>query len=163
MTVEKRNAWLVDHIGEITETITRYCEKHNRDDFEELYLEIVEWVIGWLDTHEEPPTYASMLVGNKVHRVALNRDKRVFEEPHFCFELLYSPDFYKNLLPEEVCTICKLNDFEKKVFMNIVYDDLNFKQCGLILGHTQHYIRCCWGKIQSKIRIHLRSVYGIFE
>lgn len=163
MSEEKRNEWLVENIGSVTETITRYCKKHERDDFEELYLEIIEWLIGWLDKHEEPPTYISQLVGNKVHKVATKKDKHNFEEPHFCFELLYSPDFYKNLLPEEVCNVCKLTDLEKVIFMNIVYDELSFKQCGMILGHTQHYIRCRWDKIQSKIKVHLRGVYGILE
>ena len=163
MCEEKRNEWLVKNIGSVTEVITRYCEKHDRTDFEELYLEIIEWLIGWLDKHEEPPTYVSTLVCNKVHKVAIKKDRHDLEEPHFCFELLYSPDFYKNLLPEEICKVCKLTELEKVIFMNIVYNDMTFKQCSLDLGHTQRYIKHCWDKIQSKIKIHLRGVYGILE
>ena len=144
MNIDERNTWLVDNIEHVTQLLTNFCNKYEEVDFEELYLEIIERLISFLDTHEHV-RYGYFLSDTSKHiniwqwiqnqSMKFKKSKKVIEEPHYCFEELYFRDLDLNFITDYVYEIAKevLNPWELATFLMRVEWECSFKDIAEIL------------------------------
>lgn len=148
MNIEERNAWLVDNIEHVTRLLTDFCDRYKEVEFEELYLEIIERLIAFLDSHEQTRCgyFTSSITGkesnvfqwilNQSIRYKNKKSKKVKEEPHYCFELLYLEDLELNFVTDYIYTIAKeiLDPMELAVFLLRIEWECTFDDISAILG-----------------------------
>lgn len=150
MNIDERNSWLVDNMEHITRLLTDFCGRHKGVEFEELYLEIIEKLIGFLDSHDlvhygyfksdtGKETNVWQWILNQSRRFKDSKEKKNKEEPHYCFELLYLNDLDNlelNFVTDYIYEIAKkeLSPMELAVFLMRIEWECTFEEIATILG-----------------------------
>ena len=145
MNIDERNTWLVSNIEHITRLLRDFCDRYKEVEFEELYLEMIEKIIEFVDTHElvDPgyfrsdkgtTTYIWQWILNQSMRIR-NKKKNV-EEPHYCFELLYLEDLDIPFISEYIykTAVEVLNPWELASFLLKAEWDCTFSEIAETIG-----------------------------
>lgn len=129
MDLDSRNKWLVENMPSVCETIQRYCDRDPELDYDELYLEMVEYLILRCDYDnkmlEYKPKDIKGIVGRKINYIR-HKPKSVEEpyDPEFFKTRLYFEEFDKHLIQWEfVESSSNLTDIEKDVFIKHVFGE----------------------------------------
>lgn len=156
MTQEMRNNWLLNHMDIITSTIHRYCSRDETLNYDDVYSEIMFWLIKRLDDIygdeliDISDSRLKQLVGNKIN--SFKKRVEIPEDLHdpSDFEELYFPDLETGITLWEFDSV-ELTDRERKVFDMYITGDFTLDEIAKEYQLTQERIRQIYIKACRKI------------
>lgn len=156
MTQEERNKWLLDNMDVITSTIHRYCGRDPELDYDDIYSEIMEYLIKRLD-QDHSGKYQKMKsceitqkVGNRIHSVRGRAKPN--EELHdpADFEELYFPDLESGITKWEYDSV-PMSERERIVFDKYITGDYTLDEIADEFNVTRERVRQIFSKACKKV------------
>lgn len=162
MTIEKRNEWLVNHLEHIEKTVKRFCDRYEECTYDEMYSDVIMWLIEKLDedtadrfTDISKSNFTTMVLArlNTLRkRVPLKEDP---VDPS-TFEIVYTPDFYRNIIPWECEKYVKMSTKEMGIFFDYTFGDcITLEDLSKKYGHTEARIGQIYKKACEKVLFQL--------
>lgn len=156
MTQEERNNWLVKNIDIITSTIERYCKKHEDLDFDDVYMDVMEYFIKRLDgcygdeLIDISKSKITQLTGHRI--TAIRRSVKPEEDPHdpSDFERIYIPDLESGITLWEYQDV-PLTERERLVFDYYITGNYTLDEIAAMHGVTRERVRQIYEKACKKI------------
>ena len=156
MTQEERNNWLVKNIDIITSTIERYCKRHEDLDFDDVYMDVVEYFIKRLDGRygdeliDIPKSKITQLTGHRI--TAIRRSVKPEEDPHdpSDFERIYIPDLESGITLWEYQDV-PLTERERLIFDYYITGNYTLDELAAMYNLTRERIRQIYEKACKKI------------
>lgn len=159
MNVEQRNKWIVDNAAWFANRVKSYSDKYGVD-FDELYSDCSVELIKLLDRWEDEPTKTaiSVRICGYLGRACEKALKEKEEEPvGLEFEMIYEPDFNKEVWKESIKRRCHLTDREIRVFMGHTFGDETFNDIAKEYSVTISRIQQINNKASWKVYRYLFS------
>ena len=157
MTQSERNEWLLKNMDIITSTIHRKCEREPELDYDELYSDMMEYLIGRCDNKnygDEMLSYdrsrITQLVGNRMNAVKkhVKPQEELYDPSHL--ELIYIPDFESGISKWEYEEVA-MTDRERDIFDRYVTGDYTLEELAREYDLTTERIRQIWLKACRKV------------
>lgn len=155
MTTEERNNWILENNDEIVSCLSRYCEKNPELDYDELYSDIIVYLINYLDNKGLPNYYLSTVIGNYIHSIL--KTKKQFEIPVDFFELIFLEDFdfESSIVVESIVARAKLDTLSMTIVKEIAIDGYTYKQSSIKHNLAQCSVRRIY--VDSIMRLRLAA------